>query len=150
MTEQVPVICGKLFYHFRGARLTQQTAIHNTTHTLALTTSMGKTYIKWIHASDRDFSTFESSFAPLSFSRLSDHRLSINIYITCDLADTFIQSDLQLIRLSRRHTPWSNVGLRAMLMSSSLTTMLQAAQYLRQTEAGSLDRGCIRLILRIH
>ena len=27
----------------------------------------------------------------------------------------FIQSHLQLIRLSRRHTPWSNVGLRALL-----------------------------------
>ena len=36
-------------------------------------------------------------------------------YITCHLADAFIQSDLQLIRLSRRHTPWSNVGLRALL-----------------------------------
>ena len=33
----------------------------------------------------------------------------------CHLADAFIQSDLQLIRLSRRHTPWSNVGLRALL-----------------------------------
>ena len=33
--------------------------------------------------------------------------------ITCHLADAFIQSDLQLIRLSRRHTPRSNVGLRA-------------------------------------
>ena len=37
------------------------------------------------------------------------------INITCHLADAFIQSDLQLIRLSRRHTPWSNVGLRALL-----------------------------------
>ena len=36
------------------------------------------------------------------------------IYIPCHLADAFIQSDLQLIRLSRRHTPWSNVGLRAL------------------------------------
>ena len=60
-------------------------------------------------------------------------------YITCNLADAFIQSDLQLISLSRRHTPWSNVGLRAVQMllwpqqgsnqrpcgskSSSLTTM---------------------------
>ena len=71
-------------------------------------------------------------------------------YITCHLADAFIHSDLQLIRLSRRHTPWSNVGLRALLKgltavqilswpqqgsnhlpcgfkSSSLTTTLQAA-----------------------
>ena len=71
-------------------------------------------------------------------------------YIICHLADAFIQSDLQLIRQSRRHTPWSNVGLRALLKgptavqilswphqrsshqpcrskSSSLTTMLQAA-----------------------
>ena len=36
-------------------------------------------------------------------------------YIICHLADSFIQSNLQLIRLSRRHTPWSNVGLRALL-----------------------------------
>ena len=32
-------------------------------------------------------------------------------YITCHLADTFIQSNLQLIRLSRIYTPWSNVCL---------------------------------------
>ena len=38
-----------------------------------------------------------------------------DIIITYHLADTFIQSNLQLIRLSRRHTPWSNVGLRALL-----------------------------------
>ena len=36
-------------------------------------------------------------------------------YITCLLADAFIQSDLQCIILSRRHTPWSNVGLRVLL-----------------------------------
>ena len=66
--------------------------------------------------------------------------------MSCHLADAFIQSDLQLIRLSRRHTPWSNVGLWALLKdptdvqilsspnhqpcgskSSSLTTTLQAA-----------------------
>ena len=50
-------------------------------------------------------------------------------YITCHLADAFIQSDLQLIRLSRRHTPWSNVGLRALLRSKStcLSATPQAA-----------------------
>ena len=75
-------------------------------------------------------------------------------YITCNLADAFIQSDLQLIRLGRRHTPWSNVGLRALLKgptavlilswphhgsnhqpcgskSSSLAATLQAAPYLQ-------------------
>ena len=36
-------------------------------------------------------------------------------YITCHLADAFIQSNLQLSRLIRRHAPWSNVGLRALL-----------------------------------
>ena len=41
------------------------------------------------------------------------------IIITCHLADAFIQSDLQLFRLSRRHTPWSNVGLRALLKGAS-------------------------------
>ena len=72
------------------------------------------------------------------------------VNFTCHLADAFIQSDLQLIRLSRRHTPWRNVGLRALLKcptavqispwphkgsnhrpcgskSSSLTATLQAA-----------------------
>ena len=64
-------------------------------------------------------------------------------YLTCHLADAFIQSHLQLIRLSRRPTPWSIMGLRAMLKgqqlhlgsnhrpcgskSSSLTATLQAA-----------------------
>ena len=36
-------------------------------------------------------------------------------YITCYLADAFLQCDIQLIRRSRRHTPWSTVGLRALL-----------------------------------
>ena len=74
--------------------------------------------------------------------------------LTLHVAHAFIQSDLQLIRLSRRqrHTPWSNVGLRALLKgptavrilswphqgsnhrpcgskSSSLTTMLQYFHY---------------------
>ena len=35
-------------------------------------------------------------------------------YITCHLADAFIQSNLQLTRLSRRHTPWSNVGVKGL------------------------------------
>ena len=45
---------------------------------------------------------------------------SSNHNIACHLADAFIQSDLQLIRLSRRHTPWSNVGLRALLKGQQL------------------------------
>ena len=45
---------------------------------------------------------------------------AVNYYITCHLADAFIQSDLQLIRLSSRHTPWSNVGLRALLKGQQL------------------------------
>ena len=44
--------------------------------------------------------------------------------ITCNLADGFIQSDLQLIRLSRRHTPWSNVGLRALLKGPTVVQIL--------------------------
>ena len=39
---------------------------------------------------------------------------------TLHLADAFIQSDIQLIRLSRRHTPWSNVGLRTLLKGQQL------------------------------
>ena len=77
-------------------------------------------------------------------------------YITCHLADAFIQSDLQLIRLSWRHTPWSN-GFKGLAQgpnslcsiiswphrgsnhrlcgskSISLTTMLQAAPGMGKT-----------------
>ena len=45
-------------------------------------------------------------------------------YITCHLADAFIQSDLQLMRLNRRHTPWSNVGLRALLKGPTALQIL--------------------------
>ena len=44
--------------------------------------------------------------------------------MSCHLADAFIQSDLQLIRLSRRHTPWSNVGLRTSLKGSTAVQVL--------------------------
>ena len=57
-------------------------------------------------------------------------------YITCHLADAFIQSDLQLIRLSRRHTPWSNVGLRALLKGPT------AVQILSWPHQGSNHRPC--------
>ena len=40
------------------------------------------------------------------------------------LDDAFIQSDLQLIRLSRRHPPWSNVGLRALLKGPTAVQIL--------------------------
>ena len=57
-------------------------------------------------------------------------------YITCHLADAFIQSDLQLIRLGRRHTPWSNVGLRALLKGPT------AVQILSWPHLGSNHRPC--------
>ena len=57
-------------------------------------------------------------------------------YITCHLADAFIQSDLQWIRLSRRHTPWSNVGLRASLKGPT------AVQILSWPHQGSNPRPC--------
>ena len=57
-------------------------------------------------------------------------------YITCHLADAFIQSDLQLIRLSRRHTPWSNVGLRALLKGP---TAVQILSYLIHTGDRTTD-----------
>ena len=53
-----------------------------------------------------------------------DRSVSLVCYITCHLADTFIQSDLQLIRLSMRHTPWSNVGLRALLKGPTAVQIL--------------------------
>ena len=45
-------------------------------------------------------------------------------YIACHLVDYFIQSNLQLIRLSRRHNPWSNVGLRASLKGPTAVQIL--------------------------
>ena len=56
--------------------------------------------------------------------------------ITCHLADAFLQSNLQLIRLSRRHTPWSNVGLRALLKGPT------AVQILSWPNQGSKHRPC--------
>ena len=56
--------------------------------------------------------------------------------ITCHLAGAFIQSDLQLIRLSRRHTPWSNVGLRALLKGPT------AVQILSWPQLGSNHQPC--------
>ena len=55
-------------------------------------------------------------------------------YITCHLADTFI--NLQLIRLNRRHTPWSTVGLRALLKGPT------AVQILSWPHQGSNHRPC--------
>ena len=52
------------------------------------------------------------------------------------LADAFVQSDLQLIRLSRRYTPWSNVGLRALLKGSA------AVWILLRPHQGSNHRPC--------
>ena len=57
-------------------------------------------------------------------------------YNTCHLVDAFIQSDLQLIKLSRIHTPWSNVGLRALLKSPT------AVQILSWPHQGSNHRPC--------
>ena len=54
--------------------------------------------------------------------------------IKFNLADAFIQSDLQLIRLSRRHTPWSNMRLRALLKGP------KAVQILSWTHQGSNHR----------
>ena len=59
------------------------------------------------------------------------------LYITCNLAEVFIQSDLQLIRLSRRQTPWSNVGLRALLKGPT------AVQILSWPHQGSNHQPCV-------
>ena len=53
-----------------------------------------------------------------------------------NLDDAFIQSDLQLIRISRKHTPWSNVGLRALLKVPT------AVQILSWPDQGSNHRPC--------
>ena len=54
-------------------------------------------------------------------------------HVSCHVADAFIQNDLQLTRLSRRHTPWSNLGLRA---------FEQAVQILSWPHQGSNHRPC--------
>ena len=64
------------------------------------------------------------------------YRSMIGHYITSHLADACIQSDLQLIRLSRRHTPWSNVGLRALLKGPT------AVQILSWPRQGSNHQTC--------
>ena len=48
--------------------------------------------------------------------------------MTRRLADGFIQSDLQLISLSRRHTPRSNVGLKALLKGPPAARILSRDQ----------------------
>ena len=49
-------------------------------------------------------------------------------YIICNLADAFVQSDLQLIRLSRRHMPWSNVGVKGLAQRpNSCADLIMAA-----------------------
>ena len=53
----------------------------------------------------------------------SCHIMSCHV-MSCHLVDAFIQSDLQLIRLSRRHTPWSNVGFRALLKGPTAAQIL--------------------------
>ena len=59
----------------------------------------------------------------MSVSCITDAYITLHYitlhYITCNLADTFIQIDLQFIRLSRRHTPWSNMRLRAQQLCRS-------------------------------
>ena len=40
--------------------------------------------------------------------------MSFNSYITCHLADAFIQRDLQLIRLSRRHFTLEQCGVKGL------------------------------------
>ena len=102
----------------------------------------------------------------ISLTLLSEATNSWLDYITCHLADAFIQSNLQLIRLSRRHTPWSNVGLRALLRgptavqilswphqesnhrpcgskSSSLTTTLPAAPLVRSVSLVTMRQACL-------
>ena len=67
------------------------------------------------------------------------HRLNEKHYIALHyshLAEAFIQSDLQLIRLSRRYIPWSNVGLRALLKGP------KAGQVLSRPNQGSNRRPC--------
>ena len=61
---------------------------------------------------------------PHAFPQHWQPRTKATHYIACHLADAFIQSDLQLIRLSRRHTPWSDVGLRASLKGPTAVQIL--------------------------
>ena len=56
---------------------------------------------------------------PVYYAAYASARDSCVVYITCNLADAFIQSDLQLIRLGRRHTPWSNVGVKGLAQGAN-------------------------------
>ena len=48
-------------------------------------------------------------------------------YITCHLADVFIQSNLQLIRLNRRHTPLEQCGVKGLAQGPNSCTDLIVA-----------------------
>ena len=47
-------------------------------------------------------------------TRRGRRRGRVTGYNTCHLADAFIQSDLQLIRLSRRHCPLEQCGVKGL------------------------------------
>ena len=61
-------------------------------------------------------------------------------YITCHLADAFIQSDLQLIRLSRRHSPLEHCGVKGYCWA--LLEGPTAVQILSWPHQGSNHRPC--------
>ena len=53
------------------------------------------------------------------------HAARLHLYkIICYLDDAFIQSNLQLIRINRGQSPWSNVGLRALLKDPTAVQIL--------------------------
>ena len=64
----------------------------------------------------------------------------LHYYITCHLAGAFIQSGLQLIRLSRRQTPWSNVGLRGLLKGQQLCRSYHGHTWDRTTDLAGLSQ----------
>ena len=48
-------------------------------------------------------------------------------YLSCHLADAFIQSDLQLVRLSRRHTPLEQCGVKGLAQGPNSCADLNVA-----------------------
>ena len=55
-----------------------------------------------------------SSFLVIKKRNEKKKKKLVLFYITCNLADTFIQSDLQLSRLSRRHSPLEQCGVKGL------------------------------------
>ena len=79
----------------------------------------------WLCTGYLDMSSRLSRFGHFVSARLIGKCLSR--FMTCYLADAFIQSDLQLIRLSRRHTPLVQCGVKGLAQGPNSCADLKVA-----------------------